>query len=306
MAGDVPQTDSRIDLEDTLRPPETLFHYTSSAGLRGILETGHIWATDLDFLNDERELRYGLDLLLPLLRTHVLGRSESRLARAILDVLGNTPGTRHFVACFCERGDLLSQWRGYGTPGGYSLGVRTNRYSLADAPNFERPVYQRVWYDPQDAKGFADAWADMASQGFIEKFSSVIDVEGQGRREIDDDDLAERLYKFDIEHYWHLERLCAVLKDPSFAEEREWRILRSTHMGFRRSPEIHFREGSLGLTPYALVDLRDESGLVPVSEVIVGPGPHARLRLSAVQLLLEKLGYSRDIVVRSSDVPFRP
>jgi hypothetical protein len=27
-----------------------------------------------------------------------------------------------YITCFCEDGDLLSQWRGYADPGGYAIG----------------------------------------------------------------------------------------------------------------------------------------------------------------------------------------
>ena len=33
--------------------------------------------------------------------------------------------SRMFIVCFCEDGDLLSQWRGYGADQGYALGFDT-------------------------------------------------------------------------------------------------------------------------------------------------------------------------------------
>jgi hypothetical protein len=295
------------EVHGAFRPPETLYHYTSSVGLRGVLETGSIWATDLEFLNDEQELRYGLDQLLPILRDRVSECTGSRLASAILDNLSNSQGARHFVACFCEEGDLLSQWRGYASPGGYSLGVRTVDRVDASERDGSVPLYRRVWYDPDDARGFANVWARLACDGFMETFSPVIEaLERDSDQPVNNEDLAKRLYEFDAEHYWRLERLCAVLKDPSFIEEKEWRILRSSHPGLKEPPVIEFREGPLGLTPYTKVDLRDEGGLIPIKEVVVGPGPNSRLRISAVKLLLDKLGYPLDTQVRASDVPFRP
>jgi hypothetical protein len=34
---------------------DTLFHYTTAAGLLGILNSSTLWATDLRFLNDAQE-----------------------------------------------------------------------------------------------------------------------------------------------------------------------------------------------------------------------------------------------------------
>src|ERR1700730_8235160 len=40
-------------------PPPTIYHYTNEAGLRGILESGMIWLTDIFDLNDPSELSHG-------------------------------------------------------------------------------------------------------------------------------------------------------------------------------------------------------------------------------------------------------
>src|SRR5687768_2712440 len=45
------------------RPPKILYHYTSAAGLQGILDTRRMWATHARFLNDPSELDYGLQLV---------------------------------------------------------------------------------------------------------------------------------------------------------------------------------------------------------------------------------------------------
>src|ERR1700686_1662523 len=48
---------------DTLQahpPPPIIYHYTNDVGLRGILESGRLWLTDIFNLNDPSELRHGL------------------------------------------------------------------------------------------------------------------------------------------------------------------------------------------------------------------------------------------------------
>jgi hypothetical protein len=42
--------------------PTELFHYTSYAGLLGILESGEFWATSIHCLNDSREFAHGREL----------------------------------------------------------------------------------------------------------------------------------------------------------------------------------------------------------------------------------------------------
>lgn len=38
--------------------PKTVFHYTTAAGLLGILNTRQIWLSDINFLNDSKEMLY--------------------------------------------------------------------------------------------------------------------------------------------------------------------------------------------------------------------------------------------------------
>jgi hypothetical protein len=42
--------------------PKRLFHYTSQAGLLGIITSNVLWATNVLYLNDSSELAYGLSI----------------------------------------------------------------------------------------------------------------------------------------------------------------------------------------------------------------------------------------------------
>ena len=48
-------------LEDSV-PPEILYHYTSQAGLIGMLHTKTIWASKIHYLNDSKEFALALKL----------------------------------------------------------------------------------------------------------------------------------------------------------------------------------------------------------------------------------------------------
>jgi len=52
---------------DKQPPPSIIYHYTNDAGLRGIIETGKLWFTDIFNLNDPTELRHGLNPALEIL-----------------------------------------------------------------------------------------------------------------------------------------------------------------------------------------------------------------------------------------------
>jgi hypothetical protein len=103
--------------------PDTVFHYTTAAGLLGILRDSVLWATDLRFLNDAQEAVFARDLFLPALRDisnpaassehpfhhnpEGFGAAFEQYKHHVEQVLGSDLFSI-YVACFCESGDLLS------------------------------------------------------------------------------------------------------------------------------------------------------------------------------------------------------
>jgi hypothetical protein len=45
-----------------LSHPDSLTHYTDLRGMMGIIESKQIWASNVSFLNDRRELLHGLPM----------------------------------------------------------------------------------------------------------------------------------------------------------------------------------------------------------------------------------------------------
>ena len=51
--------------------PSIIYHYTDYKGLRGIIEGGKIWLSDVFRLNDPKELRHGLEIGAALLEVEI-------------------------------------------------------------------------------------------------------------------------------------------------------------------------------------------------------------------------------------------
>lgn len=153
-----------MDLHDS--HPE-LYHYTSEAGLRGILQSNSVWATSFEDLNDSQEIIELREPLTTALAQRFIDLVDSRakgrpqvekvvselggretVARSLASSWTNALYTATFdpnkasrnlhcfIASFCSHaGDqdyerengLLSQWRGYGRNGGYCLVFDTKR-----------------------------------------------------------------------------------------------------------------------------------------------------------------------------------
>jgi hypothetical protein len=130
-----------------LTPPETLYHYTSQSGLLGIVETNELWATKLQYMNDDLEFRIALSMAreqLEAIKEH--GNAASIAAYALQNSLAGLDDINIFSVCFCETGDLLSQWRGYSASGGgFSIGFDTN--VLIDAVHSDNFILGKCIYD---------------------------------------------------------------------------------------------------------------------------------------------------------------
>jgi hypothetical protein len=122
-------------------PPELLYHYTSQEGLLGIISSSSLWATNISYMNDATEF----DLFLGLIRDRLFDELQNRemealhfaesnptrslranhmkeRAHILWQITNKISGSSICITCFCEHGDLLSQWRGY-TGGGYGYSL---------------------------------------------------------------------------------------------------------------------------------------------------------------------------------------
>src|SRR5579864_408275 len=116
---------------DQSKKERGLFHYTTADGLKGIVETKCIWATAAIYLNDASEIAYGYTVLDQVFAEwEKANEGNSSFGVTILQVVRDMANDNRkqldsvpiYLACFCEKGNLLSQWRAYGQTGGYSIG----------------------------------------------------------------------------------------------------------------------------------------------------------------------------------------
>jgi hypothetical protein len=284
---------------------ETLFHYTTAAGLLGILETKRIWATDLRFLNDAQELTYGRQAVIDAIEARKLreidpgkyaykgeaGLQEAGARAELFDLVLDHNRTSVgfcdygvYVTCFCQNGDLLSQWRGYGGDHGYSVEFPKGELERALAAMHGYPPASglfRVRYGPANAKA-----KGMLAAGHVAKTSNG------GHAGIKPHHVALAVNS-----------LLAQIKHPGFEAEEEWRlVIGLTISGEAGNPprqRTMYRATPRSIVPYLEIPF-DPGAIVRIN---VGPGSNAEVRTGGVERLLKTLGLSAE--VSYSKVPFR-
>jgi len=102
-------------------PPEILWHYTSAAGLSGILSSSELWLTHIAMQNDHMEQKEAIERLGKSLSSRY---PDSGQDFSVISYFGRA---RVCTLSFSEADDLLSQWRGYGNSGqGFAIGFASS------------------------------------------------------------------------------------------------------------------------------------------------------------------------------------
>jgi hypothetical protein len=276
-------------------PKETLYHYSTFAGLTGIVRSGALWASDIRYMNDSAEMRHTADLIgSEITRRIAGGRSDAGLLNQFQDWVAHrfTNGHMLFASSFRSNGNLLSQWRGYSSLGkGVSIGFDpVHLINCAERQSFQ---IGRCIYDP-------DAQNILIGQvvGAVEALAARYDSE-QGRR-------ASRSYHSVFENVESdLLRIAAILKHPSFQEEDEWRVVSPVLTDYVGS-QVLFREGTSMLVPYVEFSLLcDKYGRIPLEHIFLGPTPNIDLSMNSLAMFLKKKGIEPKNGIDYCSIPFR-
>lgn len=266
-------------------PTKTLYHYTTQKGLLGIIRDRQIWATHHQCLNDTQEFIHAKGLF----RAELKRRSHPdplpvKMQRS-MDGEG-FESVNLYVASLSEKPDSLAQWRAYGSvASGFALGFKPDGIVLPSPFVMVRCIYKK------------------REQRKI--ISAIVD------------EILERLHRIpseiNAEPYLHLycrvplHRYALVLKNPKFAEEKEWRIISEVMMEDppkKGETPLDFRDGKSGIIPFRRVPLTSKMKPFPLIEIVVGPNPDPEQSRRSVLSLLKSQGLA-NCTVRISDVPYR-
>lgn len=290
--------------EDLSTTPDRLWHYTSAAGLVGIVGPGKekLFATNTAFLNDRQELAYGVDLVLGTLQEI----DTSGLQQGSRDFLAGLTAEdcavvrrwlgenlTLFVTCFCEESDLLSQWRAYGeagVQGGYAIGLGNDRgpaqawvQSVGHGLDLRRVIYDEV------------RQVDL-TLGLLRSLLALLDANPGGNQSAFARGLVDGLRE-----------IASWCKHPAFAEEKEWRVVYA-RMEDNTPFDLKFRAGHGVVIPYVELPLHgmvgNDAARLPIREIKVGPVPDLAMASRGVDDLLKNSGRA-NVPVTASLAPLR-
>jgi hypothetical protein len=240
-----------------------------------------MWASNLRFLNDSRELEYGLDMI-----RRVLKGNDNPTVKDVLDpgLVDPNEDAAYSVygLSFSAAVDDLSQWRAYGSGGGYAIGFPCEWGSSKTLQRFAHEngcILGKVRYEQEEHRKLAQLLVGemRTSHRPFDRMSESTAV-GRETGPI----------------------IASLIKDPSFVKEEEWRLI-GPHA---RPDEIRYRDGRTGITPYIALDL--DEGVRDEIFVTVGPCPDKELARRAAAIVLGRGNLSSAIDrVSVSEIPYR-
>lgn len=283
-------------------PSEPLFHYTGLAAYLSILEHGKLWATEIRFLNDSREMKFFAEKLIHALNIMepvdgeeiVRSQFEAWVRNRLL-----TAGHMIFVTSLSEVGNLLSQWRAYThLSQGMSIGFSGGRLYHAAMKQSWR--MGKCIYDQSEALKACNLICRIAVEHALKRGPSPPN-EAHPSQSYD-------AAFFDLED--SILHVGALFKHWAFSEEREWRLVSPVIKDWFETTPIKYRAGNTSIVPYLEFDLMAgrprTNGGGPITQVFVGPCVDSERSLNTAHQVLSRSQLSAgNSAVINSTIPYR-
>ncbi len=305
-----------------------LHHYTDVNGLQGILRSGKIWATHSNYLNDSTELRYGHSKAREFFfekQNEISSGSDEDVF--LIDFIDGVTKQKYdsqniYISCFSTNGDILSQWRGYGSHGlGYSICLKPTSIGYPQSNNsyaVHKVKYGQSILDEKLEEIYRLVRKSLvACLKFFPDQAQVEDI-GELCTLVNDPTYDQEKH---LQHWkavkdglvyhanYGFQALYPLFKNDGFREEEEWRIINRT----TDSSLIRYRASRGMLVPFVELPLfKDDNEQSPVFKVVsvtCGPNPHPENTKKSVEMFIETLKSGEsllgEIEVKSSQIPYR-
>lgn len=270
---------------------QILYHYCGLDVFLSIIKNSTLWLSDIRKSNDYLECVYCRDKINEKIRGFLEDDKEALEAWDFgyninsdlsMDMIS-------YVACFSENKDQLSQWRGY-ADNGAGIAVGFSRESFADlkeaAPS--HISFRKVIYDEKEQEKFIERIARESIKAMETKPVAQVAAE------------LNQNYRLQF----------PVLKNASFEEEAEWRIIfndsfskRKRHVGKNiLFSGIRYTVREKRLVSYIEMDF-SKLKYNAIKEIWIGP--KAEVEIQDILHLLDVYGYYDDVENYNESAPIK-
>ena len=273
-----------------------LYHYTTSNGLKGILDSRSIWCSHIRYFSDPKEWVYGESKVISKIEDLLSLEKDSNIEELLKDLIMLIRSITNsfydiYAACFCKNGNLLSQWRGYSNRGGgYSLGFTFDSdtkftYDFQKYPYIKLAALRKIIYDVDTQNDLIDK----ALERLVDAGRKAINRILKTNNSLPPGFLNQMAMGFAN----RLAEVIVSIKEPVFSEEDEWRLIifKSRVLDQDNKREINFWEKSGELIPYLSASIynKNEKELIfPLNSIRIGPSLDSERVKHSLDLLIKK------------------
>ena len=295
---------------------DTIYHYTNLNNFISIVENQTLYSTNISFLNDKREYKHGVDLLLSRIDILKNGGFSPDILDMLVTHIDLIYKSERYVTCFSKNGDLLSQWRAYANNGkGIAIGFESMMIEKKMNLYLQR---KHVIYDVKEQTEFLDELIKIIIN-FFEEYIEIFDWAEYGYEWLVTNAIIE-----------YLDIILSGYKDPSFFEEQEYRLeyVIDGRVNKKKHVEINYRATETQIIPYIKfiseyrqteidkakgryddIDINDDEIFsfkrkLPIKEIIIGPSLDYEMNKLGIEELLKSNGYD-DVIIKKSTIPYR-
>lgn len=293
-------------------------HYTSLSAFKGIIEGHSLWLSDVEYMNDPEEIKYGNKGILEALQDCTPNYIGSNYFDVLLKVrqsiekktnlwdMDGTPATtseiddfyRYFIASFSQNGDELTMWNTYKS----AVSIQFESRILWNADIIKNYFLFDVSYDKEKFLSMVKQFIENVHDCF-KGHLNTLEKEPQENRD-------EFLLDLRLSLAHTLAFLRWGFKNEHFSYEAETRFF---HARKRNNLEgLDFHPKGDFLVPHILWQPKDtyceadRKEILPIKSVTIAPRPKEvqRQMKDSITLFLAANGYS-DVPVETSMIPFR-
>ncbi len=272
-----------------------IYHYTSPAGLEGILKNKVLWFTRSDYLNDSTEMNYIFDSLDKALDENKYAKEfcehiRNKFIKNNIDFHCLNYLDDYYICSFSKAEDELNMWNYYSkteSKAGYNISFKT--FDLINSVNglsnnYGFDIGDVIYGDEVQTKVWNPALEHL-NKLYLENIDSCKNENSEELNSIDN-----VLIDILLIH-------APFIKHPAFKNEAELRIVYRVLK--HKDEEINIREQNGIFIPYHEVPFQKEI----VQSVMISPYVKSYNKVKSMQLLLDKYGY--DCKVNTSSIPIR-
>ena len=271
------------------------FHYTSGKGLYGILSTGTLQCTNINFLNDPTENKYLNNILDELFIIEPeFKKIYSALYNSSLEDVFFT--YNYYVASFSKKQDSLYMWNYYASGNGYNIEMNLDSIVSLNEKHFDKIFMQDVIYNKKIQMDMLfDLFIEYQNK-YNEYINTPIGIKGE------DDDLVVEFHDIEFGFTEALYSYKFLFKHMAYRHEEETRLLIALDYTVNQD-NLNYKVSESGvIIQYTTLKLDLKKC---IKSITVHPAASDLHQTGAHMFLSSIIGYVDICKIQKSKVPFR-